>query len=231
MPESGRTIRDVRGRRLCLYAMDGCWRLARPPNCGSEQGQRRASSMPGDAWSCLRSPVAASIKETRRTSCSSTIWSRWYISKSSTSNRSCSSCRPAGSCVIGTHRPLETAPASPEIERISWRAGSSPPRRTCGASSCSTSTVPRPAQPRGRDCRHQQCELETFHANAPLDAHRLHPAHRDDRSANGEDSTRTDRRVRRKPDSAMSLACAFVDEAWPVVRDACPSAKLCVYGD
>jgi hypothetical protein len=145
-----------------LYAMDGCWRLARPPNCGSEQGQRRASSMPGDAWSCLRSPVAASIKETRRTSCSSTIWSRWYISKSSTSNRSCSSCRPAGSCVIGTHRPLETAPASPEIERISWRAGSSPPRRTCGASSCSTSTVPRPAQPRGRDCRHQQCELETF---------------------------------------------------------------------
>src|SRR3954463_9846652 len=66
------------------------------------------------------------------------------------------------------------------------------------------------------------------HANAPLDAHRLHPTHRDDRSPNGEDSTRTDRRVRRKPDSAMSLACAFVDEAWPVVRDACPSAKLCL---
>jgi hypothetical protein len=111
MPESGRTIRDVRGRRPCSSAMDGCWRWARPPSYGSEQGQRCASSMPGDAWWFLRSPVAESIKETRRTSCSSTIWSRWNISQSSTSNRSCSSCRPAGSCEIATHRPLETAPA------------------------------------------------------------------------------------------------------------------------
>ena len=111
MPESGRTIRDARGRRLCSSAMDGYWRWARPPSCGSEQGQRCASSTPGDAWSCLRSPVAASIKETRRTSCSSTTSSRGYLSQSSTSNRSCSSCRPAGLCVIAPHRPVETAPA------------------------------------------------------------------------------------------------------------------------
>ena len=124
MPESGRTIRDVRGPRPCSCAMDGCWRWARPPSCGSEQGERCASSMPGDAWSCLRSPVAASLKETRRTSCSSTIWSRWYLSQSSTNDRSCSSCPPAGLCVIGAPRAVETAPATREPCRTAWMRAS-----------------------------------------------------------------------------------------------------------